>query len=139
MGRGTSKAGAGAATGTSGGTQREPLFRELPESTVPAGRVTRASQQMFDDNYTDLRILADECMDRGQYDVRGYTRLNSPNDDVITKPQLRGMRSLVESEWRSNDISRRLNVIDNDRFFRNRYALTMFANMINDYNKSMYG
>ena len=139
MGRGSSKAGAGTASGRAGGTQGEPLFRELPESAVTAGRVTKASQEMFRDNYTNLRILASEEMERGNYDTRGYTRLDSPNDAVITMPQLRGMRSLVESEWRSNDTSRRLNVIDNDRFFRNRYALTMFAHMINSYHSGMYG
>lgn len=124
----------------SGRTGSNDLFNKLPASIAGSGKITKRSQEVFDREYTNLRLLANDLMERGDYKSSGYNTLHASNDEpVFTKPVLKGINTLIEKEWDKLNFAERNGLSNPERIKKNRYALTMMRKMTNKYYNSMYG
>ena len=122
------------------GSGRVGVFTSLPESKLTAGNPTAKSKEVFDRLYTDLRLLARESIERGEMNIAGYSNMHASDDEkVFTKPTLKGLQSLINSEWKSIEIGERLKATTPENIKVKRYAITMMQKMLNKYYESVYG
>lgn len=114
-------------------------FDTLPETSIKPLKPTQRSEEVFTREYTSLRQLARDSIERGEFNVGGYSTLHSNDDEaVFSKRMMSGMQARLNSEWHGLEIDAKLGVGTEEERRVKRYALTMLQKMMNKYYKSMY-
>lgn len=114
-------------------------FTVLPDTNIKPLSPTKRSEEVFTREYTSLRRLARESIERGEFNNGGYSSLHSNDDEaVFSKRMMQGMQARLNSEWHGLEIDAKLNVGTEEERRVKRYALTMLQHMMNRYYKSMY-
>ena len=123
-----------------GGTPAFEGFK-LPEPVMKPGKPTKLSQEVFNKEYTGTRRLAESEIEAERVDTFGYSGLSDDNysGGVFSKPMLRGMQALINSEWNRVARDEKQGWSTPERTQVRKYALVMLNNMVNRYYTSTYG
>ena len=114
-------------------------FSTLPSSSINPLAPTKRATEIFDREYTQLRLLARDLISRGEYDVAGYSTLHHDDEEEpFSRRMLQGMQSKINSEWRNLEMDEKLGVLTADRLRERRYALIMLQRMLNRYYDNSY-
>lgn len=114
-------------------------FNTLPDTDIKPLRPTKRSEEVFTREYTDLRRLARDSIEQGNFNVGGYSTLHSDdNEPVFSKRMMQGMQARLNTEWHGLEIDAKLGVGTEEERRVKRYALTMMQRMMNKYYRSMY-
>ena len=125
--------------GASKNTVITKTFDTLPDTNIKPLKPTKRSEEVFNREYTILRRLAKDSVERGEFNVSGYSTLhNSEEEAVFSKRMMSGMQARLNSEWHGLEIDAKLGVDTEEGRLVKRYALTMLQRMMNKYYKLMY-
>lgn len=114
-------------------------FNRLPDTNIKPLKPTSRANEVFNREYTQLRLLADRLIADGEYNSGGYSTLhNSDDEPVFSRRMLQGMQARLNSEWHGLEIDVKLGVGTPEERRKKRYALIMLQKMLNKYYKSMY-
>ena len=115
-------------------------FDTLPSTDIKPLKPTQRSEQVFAREYTSLRRLAKDSIERNEFNNGGYNTLHSDdNEPVFSKRMMQGMQARLNSEWHGLELDAKLGVGTPEERRVKRYALTMLQKMMNRYYQSMYG
>lgn len=125
---------------SSSGLRVADSFSSLPSSNINPLAPTKRATEVFDREYTALRLLARDSIARGEYNNAGYSTLHSDDEEsAFSRRMLQGMQSKINSEWRNLELDEKLGVLTPERLRERRYALIMMQHMVNRYYTNMFG